>query len=149
MPRSNLSRRRNHQRSLVRNLATSFILYERLQTTPAKARLATSAVDRLVTVAKRWRVTTDPGRRLALIRQLIAATSDQLAVKKLTEVLAVRYQNRTSGYARWWRSEPRLGDGAPQRILKLIGEPVTPAVEPAPAVKQKTRRATPSKTKED
>lgn len=131
MTRSNLSRRRNHQRSLVRNLATSFILYERLQTTPAKAHLAIQAVDRLVTVAKEWRDTTDAGRRLALFRRLIAATTDQLAVRKLTEVLAQRYTNRVSGFARRWRLAPRLGDHAEQVLLKLIAEPVTS--EPGPA----------------
>lgn len=115
-----LSRSASHRRSLVKNLSTSVLLYEKVQTTPAKARAIQSHAERLITTAKRWRAASTTGAKLALYRSLLADTSDQLAAKKLIEVLADRFIGRTGGYTRRVRLARRLGDGAEQVIVSLI-----------------------------
>lgn len=126
MRATKLSRSASHRRSLVKNLATSVLLYETVQTTPAKARAVQSHAERLITTAKRWRVASSTGTKLALYRSLLADTADRLAAKKLIEVLARRFADRAGGYTRRVRLAPRLGDGAEQVVLRLTEtEPAT------------------------
>ncbi len=119
MRATKLSRSASHRRSLVKNLATSVLLYETVQTTPAKARAVQSHAERLITTAKRWQAATSGGAKLALYRSLLADTADPLAAKKLIEVLAPRFADRPGGYTRRIRLAPRLGDGAEQVLLRL------------------------------
>lgn len=126
-----LSRSASHRRSLVKNMATSVLLYEKVQTTPTKARAVQSHAERLITTAKRWLLAESAGAKLALYRSLLADTADRLAAKKLIEVLAPRFAQRVGGYTRRIRLAPRLGDGAEQVVLLLTGEIQRPADAPA------------------
>ena len=47
-----LSRKTEHRRALLRNLVTSLILTERIETTVAKAKAARPVVERMITLAK-------------------------------------------------------------------------------------------------
>ena len=123
-----LSRDRDHRTALVKNLATSLVLYERVQTTPAKAKAAQLQTERLITLAKRWTAAEGAGQKLALYRQILAGTSDELAAKKLIEVLAGRFASRTGGYTRRLRLGRRLGDGAEQVILSLTDRDIKASV---------------------
>ena len=123
MRATKLSISASHRRSLVKNLSTSILLYEKVQTTPAKARAIQSHAERLITTAKRWQAATTVGAKLALYRSLLADTSDKLAAKKLIEVLAERYAERVGGYTRRIRLARRLGDGAEQVIVTLMDQP--------------------------
>ena len=114
-----LSRTVDKRRLVVRNLATSLILFESIKTTPAKARAARMLVERLITRAKQLKNETDSGRTLAMYRMLLAATADELAAKKLKDVLADRFMARQGGYTRIQKLSRRLGDGAEQVVLSL------------------------------
>ncbi len=127
-----LSRPASARNLLVRNLATSLILYERVQTTPTKARAAQAQTERLISVAKRWFAASNQGQKLALRRRLLAGTADRLAVLKLTEVLADRFADRHGGYTRRRRLAQRLGDGAEQVIVTLTERTDESAKESAP-----------------
>ena len=132
-----LSRKASGRNLVVRNLATSLVLYERIQTTPAKARAAQMHTERLITLAKKWKACDNVGEKLALRRQIISRTADDLAVKKLTEVLADLFAERQGGYTRRIKLGRRLGDGAEQVVLSLTERTnVTKAKPEVKAVKR-------------
>lgn len=111
-----LSRNTAHRRALLRNLVTSLILEERVQTTAAKAKAARSVAEQIITLGKRGDL---HARRLAASYCLTAP-----AVKKLFEDVARRYAARPGGYTRIVRTGWRKGDGADTAVLELVGTEV-------------------------
>jgi large subunit ribosomal protein L17 len=111
-----LSRNTEHRRALLRNLVTSLILEERIETTVAKAKAARTEAERMITLGKRGSL---HARRLAASYILTAA-----AVKKLFEDVAKRYASRAGGYTRIVRTGWRKGDGAETAVLELVGTEV-------------------------
>ncbi len=78
--------------ALIRSLARSLVLEERISTTEAKAKALRPFVERLVSYAKTG---TLASRRLAITR-----IHDKAAVKKLFETIGPRYKDRKGGYTR-------------------------------------------------
>ncbi len=111
-----LSRKTEHRRALLRNLVTSLILEERIETTVAKAQAARPVAERMITLGKRGDL---HARRLAASYLMTAA-----ALKKLFEDVAKRYANRAGGYTRIVHTGWRKGDGADVAVLELIGTEV-------------------------
>jgi large subunit ribosomal protein L17 len=111
-----LSRNTEHRRALLRNLVTSLILEERIETTVAKAKAARTEAERMITLGKRGSL---HARRQAASYILTAA-----AVKKLFEDVAKRYASRPGGYTRIVRTGWRKGDGAETAVLELVGTEV-------------------------
>jgi len=104
---------------MLRNMVTSLIEHERIETTDAKAKEVRSVAERLVTLAKRGNGSVAARRRAARV------VRDRKLVKKLFEELAPRYADRPGGYTRIVKVETRLGDSAPLSILQFVTEPVT------------------------
>lgn len=111
-----LSRNTEHRRALLRNLVTSLILEERIETTLPKAKEARSAAERMITLGKRGDL---HARRLAASYSLSAP-----AVKKLFGDIAKRYESRNGGYTRIVRTGWRSGDGADTAVLELVGNQI-------------------------
>jgi large subunit ribosomal protein L17 len=107
-----LSREKAPREMMIRNLASSVIMYEKVKTTSAKAKVAKPFVERLITKAK----TGD----LAARRALLQALPQPLAVKKAMEVLGVRYKDRQGGYTRIIKLGQRAGDGADMVQFELV-----------------------------
>lgn len=82
----------NQRRALMKSLARSLIIHERISTTEAKAKALRPMVERLVTHAKK---NTLASRRLA-----IARLGDAESVKKLFDSIGPRYTERAGGYTR-------------------------------------------------
>jgi large subunit ribosomal protein L17 len=111
-----LSRKTEHRRALLRNLVTSLILEERMETTVAKAKAARAVAEQIITLGKRGDL---HARRLAASYCLTAP-----AVKKLFEDVAKRFASRPGGYTRIVRTGWRKGDGADTAVLELVGTKV-------------------------
>ena len=107
-----LSRKKAHRTSLIRNLATSLILYETIETTLAKAKEVKTYVDDMLGRAKK----NDLSSRIYLASVLF----DKNAVKKINNELLSRYSERNSGFVRIIKTGNRLGDNAPTAIVELI-----------------------------
>src|SRR5690242_21465361 len=75
-----LGRNTSHRRSLLRNLVTSLIMEERLETTPAKAKAMRPHVEKMITLGKRGDLSA---RRLAgsylLTRESVSRLFDTVA----------------------------------------------------------------------
>ena len=111
-----LSRKTPHRRALLRNLVTSLILEERIETTVAKAKAARDVAERMITLGKRGDL---QARRLAASYLLVSA-----AVPKLFDDVAKRYADRAGGYTRIVHTGWRKGDGADKAVLELVGTEV-------------------------
>lgn len=98
-----------HRRALLRNMAASLFLHEKVETTIAKAKELRPFAERLITHAVR-------GRHY-MVRRFI---QDKAAYKKLFEILAPRYSQRPGGYTRILRLAPRVGDNATRGLIALI-----------------------------
>ena len=99
--------------SLLRNLATSVILEERIITTVPKAKAVRPLVEKMITLAKRDSLHTR--RQAAMVLRTPAS------VKKLFDTLGSRFGQRSGGYTRITRLGPRKGDGAEQAMIELVG----------------------------
>ena len=113
-----------HANSLVRNLATSVLLYETVRTTKKRAEVAQPVVEKLITIAK----TKTPHVAIRAINQVVTHKN---ACRKTMEVLKDRFSKRSSGYTRIVPLGSRAGDGAKLVSLELVdrAEPVEQKVE--------------------
>ncbi len=107
-----LDRSSDARRALMRNLATSVILYEHVNTTLAKAKAVKPLVETLITKGKTKSLTT----RRALMKVLTIES----AVNKILEELGPRYATRPGGYTRIIKLGSRKGDGAEIAQLQLV-----------------------------
>jgi len=114
-----LNRTWSHRKALLRNMVTTFIDQEQIETTDAKAKELRPLAERLVTLAKRG------GDDLAARRRALRIVRDRKLVVKLFDEIGPRYAERPGGYTRIVKVETRRGDGAPLSILKFVTEPVT------------------------
>ncbi len=128
-----LERNTAHRRSLLRNLTTSLVLEERIETTVTKAKAARGVAERLITLGKRGDL---HARRLAA-RYLTTPK----AVKRLFDEVANRYTNRPGGYTRIVRTGFRVGDGAETAILELVGTEVLQKKAEIRATREEAKRA--------
>ena len=107
-----LDRKAGPRRALLRNLATSVLLYEHINTTLAKAKAVRPMVEKIIT---RGRV-----KSLANRRELMKVLMTQTAVEKVLEELGPRYATRPGGYTRIIKLGTRKGDGAEMAQIQLV-----------------------------
>ena len=107
-----LGRVTNKRGLLLRNLATSLVLYEKIETTEAKAKEIKGIIDRLITIGK----TKDLAARRRLFRYLLHKN----AVEKILRELSDKYASRNSGFTRILHLGNRAGDAAPMARIELV-----------------------------
>ena len=107
-----LDRNRDSRQALLRGLATSIIIYEKVKTTNAKAKAVRPLVEKLVTLSKINNLTTR--------RRLTQVLYHKKAVNKSLEVLGPRYKDRKGGYTRITKVGNRQGDGAEVVQIEFI-----------------------------
>jgi len=108
-----LGRNTSHRRALLRNLVTSLILEERIDTTVAKAKAMRPHVEKMITLGKRG--------DLAARRRAAAFLLTRPAVDRLFDKVAPRFGDRQGGYLRIIRSGWQKGDGADKAFVELLG----------------------------
>ena len=111
-----LSRRSDHRRAMLANMAASLIKHEQIVTTLPKAKELRPVVEKLVTLGKRG--------DLHARRQAIAQMRDVAMVKKLFEVIGPRYKERKGGYTRVLKAGFRYGDTAPVAVIEFVDRDV-------------------------
>jgi len=108
-----LGRTTSHRRSLLRNLVTSLILEERIETTIPKAKAMRPIAEKMITLGKRG--------DLAARRQAHAYLMTSAAVDKLFETVGPRFGDREGGFTRMVRIGWQKGDGADKAFVELLG----------------------------
>jgi large subunit ribosomal protein L17 len=123
-----LSRTTEHRQAMLRNLVTSLLEHERVETTRAKAKELRQWAEQIISLAKRG--------DLHARRQSLALVRSKSVVAKLFGELRERYLERPGGYTRIIPLGLRLGDGAPLSIIEMVGRP-----EQLPKTKKKKAAA--------
>ncbi len=108
-----LGRNTSHRRAVLRNLVTSVILMDRIETTITKCKASRPLVEKMITLGKQGTVHAR--------RQALAYLMTPESVDRLFNVVAPRYTSRAGGYSRITRSGPRKGDAAEMAFLELLG----------------------------
>jgi large subunit ribosomal protein L17 len=107
-----LGRDTDHRRALFRNMVTSLLEHEQIETTVAKAKELRAIADRMISLGKRGDLHS---RRLAS-----AYIQSKKVVAKLFSEIAPRFENRKGGYTRLIKTRFRPGDGASLSIVELV-----------------------------
>jgi len=112
-----LGRNTEHRRALLRNLVTSLIVEERIETTLTKAKAMRPHVEKMITLGKRGDV--------AARRQAAAYLMTREAVSKLFDTISPRFGDREGGYLRIVHGGFRQGDGGDIAFVELLGSEKT------------------------
>ena len=99
------------RRALIKALANSFLMRERIQTTEARAKELRPAVEKMITRAKDKNIAN---------QRLLARKLTPEMLKKLFDEIAPRYLDRQGGYTRIIKLGPRNSDGAKMAIIELV-----------------------------
>lgn len=106
-----LGRNSSHRRSLFRNLVTSFLEQERIETTEAKAKEVAPIIERMISLGKKGEL---HGRRKALSYIYVPRV-----VSHLFKNIAPRYADTHGGYLRMTKTRIRQGDAAQMVLIEL------------------------------
>ncbi len=126
-----LGRTAAHRVAMYRNLVSSLLEHEQVETTHAKARELKRLADQMITLGKRG--------DLHARRQAMRVVHGKDVTAKLFGELAERYADRPGGYTRVLRTRTRVGDAAEMSVVQLVEAMEKPAAE-APAKKKKKAR---------
>lgn len=138
------SRTPAHRRAMFRNMATSLVMHDRIETTLPKAKELRRIADKLVTLGKE---DTLHRRRQAMAylfatnRQATGNAGKLTAVHRLFTEIAPRYNERHGGYTRVVRTRKRDGDNAQLAVIEFVEGEVTKT-----AAKRKKRRVVKKRT---
>lgn len=104
----------DYKTALVRNLAMSVIIYDKIKTTAAKAKAVQPFIERLIASAKRIKDKKEG------IREIERLLQHKNGSKKIFEVLVDKYKDRKSGFTRITKLGYRSGDNAPVVQIELV-----------------------------
>jgi len=122
-----LGRNSKHRLALFRNLVTSLMEHERIETTEAKAKELRGIADRLITLGKQGTLQARRGAMRVL--------RTKQTVQKLFDDVAKRFPERNGGYTRIIKTRQRPGDAAKLVAIELVekgNEPVN-VIAPSPS----------------
>ena len=133
---SRLSRTGSHRRALLKNMAKSFIIHERIETTVEKAKELKKVVEPLITLAKEDSLTnrrrvisalgiqfnslTPKEARAVKEGDLSFYNGDRLLLNKLFTEIGPKFKERPGGYTRIVRTGSRVGDRASVCIIECV-----------------------------
>jgi large subunit ribosomal protein L17 len=108
-----LSRNSSHRWALMRNMITSLLREEKIQTTDPKAKELRRWVERVITLGKQG--------SLHARRQVLSIVQDKTVVRKLFDTIGPRFKDRPGGYTRIIKLGIRRGDAAQMALIELVG----------------------------
>jgi large subunit ribosomal protein L17 len=112
-----------HRRAMFRNMATSLLREERIETTVEKAKELRRVVEPLITLAG--------DDTLHARRQALSYLLDKKVVHKLFADLGPRFKARPGGYTRIVRTRHRAGDAAELAMMELLAGEAPASTEAA------------------
>ena len=134
-----LGRQKAARESLIRNMATSLILYEKIKTTETKAKVLRPYVEKLITLGKK--------NTLHARRQLLAKLYLETAVKKVLDELSPRFKDRKGGYLRITKLGFRQGDAAKIAKIEFVASLAPKQVKPKEKEATKIKKTEEKKSK--
>jgi large subunit ribosomal protein L17 len=138
VPGNQLGRPYDQRKAVLRSLATELLRHDEIMTTLAKAKAVRSEAEKMITLAKKGKLSTgnvelnqkakqgdqnaakELAKHVHIRRQMSAYIYDKEVVARAYEVLAPRYADRNGGYTRIIRAGFRRGDAAPMALIQLV-----------------------------
>ena len=125
-----LGRNSSHRKAMYRNMVTSLLDHERIETTLAKAKELRGKTERNITIAlrlgdilakdKESRSREEQDKVVHAMRLVGRTVQDREVLHKLFEDIAPRLKGRPGGYTRIIRTRRRVGDAAEMAIIELV-----------------------------
>jgi large subunit ribosomal protein L17 len=129
-----LDRTTEHRTAMFKNMVTSLLRHERIETTTPKAKELKRIADKVITLAKKG---TEHARRLAH-----REVRDVEVLNKLFGEIAGRFSTRPGGYTRVIKTRRRAGDAAEMAVIELV-ERAAPAAAETDGEKKGAKKAKP------
>jgi len=107
-----LDRKTGPRKALIKNLAGQLIVFEKIKTTKAKAKVIKPYVEKLITKSAENNLTTK--------RYLKTKLNLDNAIKKLLEVHGPKFKERKGGYLKIIKTDTRKGDGAEMVYVTFV-----------------------------
>ena len=107
-----LNKTSSHRKAMFMNMSNALIKHEQITTTLAKAKELRRFVEKIITLGKKG--------DLLSRRKAISILQDQKMSKKVFDILANRYKNRSGGYTRIIKLGNRFGDNAPSAVIEFV-----------------------------
>lgn len=129
----------SHRRALLRNMATSLLKVERINTTYRRAKILQPVVESLIRLGA--------NDTLSARRKAYGYIFDKKVVFKLFTELGPRYRARQGGYTRVVRTNFRHGDAAQLAVIELVRSESEKSAPPA-ETKVSAKASKPKENKE-
>jgi large subunit ribosomal protein L17 len=126
--KNNLGRKKEHRKAMLRNMANSFIKYEKIKTTKTKARELKKFIEPLVTRAKEDSL---HNRRIIYNR-----LRNKNSVSKLFEEIGPKYVERNGGYTRRYLLGKRHSDSSEMALVEFVED----EIEEKPKKEKKSKK---------
>ena len=107
-----LNKTSSHRKAMFMNMSNALIKHEQITTTLSKAKELKRFVEKIITLGKKGDLLSK--------RKAISILQDLKMSKKVFEVLAGRYKNRSGGYTRIVKLGNRFGDNAPTAVIEFV-----------------------------
>ena len=107
-----LNKTSSHRKAMFMNMSNALIKHEQITTTLPKAKELRRFIEKIVTLGKKG--------DLLSRRKAISVLQDQKMSKKVFDVLADRYKDRSGGYTRIIKLGNRFGDNAPTAVIEFV-----------------------------
>lgn len=104
-------RERNQRKALLKSLAYSLVMKEKIKTTEPKAKEVRPFVEKLVTLGKSGTMAS---------RRLLETRVGRIAGKKIALTLSPKYKATKGGYTRITKLIQRKSDGAKMAIIEFV-----------------------------
>jgi large subunit ribosomal protein L17 len=118
---------------MYRNMVTSLLDHERIETTDAKAKEVRRIAEKMITLGKRG--------DLHARRQALRVIRSRDVAAKVFDELAERYRDRAGGYTRVLKLGIRRGDAAALSLVQLLEADAPPAEEKKASKKKVEKKA--------
>lgn len=101
----------NQRNALIKSLALSLVLEEKIKTTETKAKALRPIVEKMITLSKKGTIANE---------RLLNSRIGVLGSHKLIKVLGPKYKDVNGGYLRITKLESRKSDGSKMAQIELI-----------------------------
>ena len=107
-----LNKDSSHRKAMFMNMSNALIKHEQITTTLSKAKELRRFVEKIITLGKKG--------DLQSRRKAVSILQDQKMLKKIFDVFADRYKNRSGGYTRIIKLGNRFGDNSPTAVIEFV-----------------------------
>ena len=126
-----LNKTSSHRKAMFMNMSNALLKHEQITTTLAKAKELRRFVEKIITLGKKG--------DLLSRRKAISILQDSKMSKKVFDVLANRYKERTGGYTRIVKLGNRFGDNAPTAVIEFVDRDETAkGLDSGPVIEKKS-----------